>query len=79
VKTCRRTFDGHGAPELGVVHRIHFSYPKHAKLRDNFVGTQFCASGDGNMVPATRKVFPHMSILHGTRVPSIHWVKLHGP
>jgi len=70
VKACGRTIDGYGAPELGVEHRIHFSYPKRAKLRDNFVGTQFCASGDGNMVPATRKVFPLTSILYGTSVPA---------
>ena len=42
----RQDFDGHVAPELGVVRLIHFAHAARANLRDDFVGAETCASGD---------------------------------
>ena len=42
----RQNFDGHVAPELGVVRLIHLSHAARANLRDDFVGAEICASSE---------------------------------
>ena len=39
-ESFRQDFDGHIAPELGVVRLIDFSHPACANLRDDFVGAE---------------------------------------
>ena len=45
-KRFRQNFDGHVAPELGVVRLIHFSHAARANRREDFVGAEMCASGE---------------------------------
>ncbi len=43
-KRFGQDFDGHVAPELGVVRLVHFAHPARTDERDNLVGSQMCAS-----------------------------------
>ena len=54
-KRFRQNFDGHVAPELGVMRLIHFSHSARANLRDDFVGAEFCARGNRHTVPANQE------------------------
>ena len=51
----RQNFDGHVAPELGVMRLIHLAHAARANLRADFVETEFCARGDRQMAPANRE------------------------
>ena len=42
-ESFRQDFDGHIAPELGVVRLVDFAHPACANLRHNFVGTELSA------------------------------------
>ena len=41
----RQNFDGHVAPELGVVGLIHLAHAARTNVREDFVGAEFSACG----------------------------------
>src|ERR1700731_1923201 len=49
VYECRgKDFDGHMAPELGVVRLVHFPHSACANLRDDFIRAETCASSESH-------------------------------
>src|ERR1700693_2634643 len=54
-KRFGQDFDGHVAPELGVVRLIHLAHSARANLREDFVGAEFGARGDRHKGPANRE------------------------
>src|SRR6266699_3353595 len=45
-ESFRQDFDGHVAPELGVMRLIHLSHPARANLRDDFVRAETRTIGE---------------------------------